>query len=330
MAKMDRMPDRVDYKWTSGTVPIFVSAKMGPSSLTLSGKLTAVAAGLAATLTLLAGLGRMAVASSPSSPRQAFGSTSEATTSDAARRDAMRSIPFDKLSPKARAKIDAVLSNVTLFRRMPVRVVDCDPDFYLFLVRHPDVVVNIWELFKISQLKLRESGDGRYCVDETAGTTASVAFVYASRDVHVIYGEGEYQGPLLARPAKGRGVLVLKTGYVREANGRCYIASRLDSFLSIEPLGAELVTKTVSPLLGKTIDNNFVQTVAFIGSLSRTAEVNSRGVQRLAGKLTHVEPDVRHKFAELAAAMPKKPAKPSVEKTPVAESASRLGERLER
>ena len=105
---------------------------------------------------------------------------------------------------------------------------------------------------------------------------------------------------------KGRGVLVLKTGYVRETNGRYYVTSRMDSFLSIEPAGAELVTKTVSPVLGKTVDNNFVQTLAFVGSLSRTAEVNSRGVQRLGEQLTHVQPDVREQFVELAAAMPEK------------------------
>ena len=83
---------------------------------------------------------------------------------------------------------------------------------------------------------------------------------------------------------RGRGVLVLKCGYVRQSNGRYLVTSRLDSFLTIEPAAAELIGKTVSPLMGKTADNNFVQTVGFLGSLSRTAEVNSRGVQRLAGQ----------------------------------------------
>ena len=62
----------------------------------------------------------------------------------------------------------------------------------------------------------------------------------------------------------------------------------MDCFLNIEPGGAELWTKTVSPLVGKTVDNNFMQTLAFVSSLSRTAEVNDRGVQRLAMQLKHV------------------------------------------
>ena len=86
---------------------------------------------------------------------------------------------------------------------------------YLFLVRHPDVVVNIWELFRISRLQFRQTGEKRFQVVEPAGTTASVEYLYRSHDTHVIYGEGVYEGTPLGRPVKGRGLLVLKSGYVR-------------------------------------------------------------------------------------------------------------------
>ena len=222
-----------------------------------------VAAGLAALLALLAGLRSAGRGIAAVMPHRSSRSLAGGHHERCARRDAMRSIPFDKLSAEDRAKVESVLSNISVFRRLPTRVVDCDPDLYLFLVRHPDVVVNIWEVFRISRLKLREIGDGQFQVTESAGATATFEFVYQSHDMHVIYGEGVYQGPLLSRPVKGSGVLVLKTGYVRETNGRYYVTSRLDSFLSIEPAAAELVTKTVSPVLGKTVDNNFVQTLAF-------------------------------------------------------------------
>jgi hypothetical protein len=227
----------------------------------------------------------------------------EASTSDASRHDAIRSIPLERLSGEDRGKVESVLSNVSIFRRMPVRVVDCDPDMYLFLVRHPDVVVNIWEVMKVSRLQLRQIDENQFQLTEPAGAVAKFRYVYSSHDIHVLYGEGKYEGPLMSRPVTGRGVLVLKCGYVRETNGRYYVTCRLDSFLTIEPAGAELLGKTVSPLMGRTVDNNFVQTMAFVGSLSRTAEVNGRGVQRLATQLTHVQPDVRTQFGELAAKM---------------------------
>jgi hypothetical protein len=231
-----------------------------------------------------------------------------ASTSDATRREAVQAIPLDKLLPDDRAKVESVLSNVSIFRRLPTKVVDCDPDLYLFLVRHPDIVINIWEIMKVSQLQLRQIDENQFQLSEPGGTMAQFAFVYRNHNTHVLYGEGTYEGPLLGRPVKGRGVLVLKCGYVRDTNGRYYITSRVDSFLTIEPAGAELFTKTVSPLMGKTADNNFIQTVSFVSSLSRTAETNSRGVQRLASRLGNVQPEVRARFAEVAAEVAQKSA----------------------
>ncbi len=225
----------------------------------------------------------------------------KATTSKAARQNAMDSIPWDKLDAESQAKVKSVLSDVSIFRRLPIRVVDCDPNLYLFLVRHPDVVVNIWEVLKISSLKLRQIQPGTYRVAESAGTLATVQFLHQSPDIHIIYGEGSYDGPLLARPVKGRCLIVIKSGYVCETNGRHYVTTRLDTFVSVENEGVELLAKAIQPLIGKTADNNFVQSVAFMGSLSRTAEVNLRGVMRLTSRLSHVTPENRRSLAKLAA-----------------------------
>jgi hypothetical protein len=281
-----------------------------------------VAAGLAAAIALLSAAFRPAAASPPATPYGAHSSLLEANTSEAAHRDALRSIPLDKLAAEDRAKVEAVLANVSLFRRLPIKVIDCDPDMYLFLVRHPDVVVNIWEVFKISRLQFRQTGEGRFHVTEPSGVTASVRFVHNSHDTHVVYGEGVYQGGgPLARPVKGRGVLVLKTGYVRETNDRYYVTSRMDCFLTVEPAGAEFLTKTVAPLVGRTMDNNFVLTLAFVGSLSRTAELNGRGVRRLAAQLARVEPEVREQFSDLAGKL--------ATRKPAAEEAARTSRRAE-
>jgi len=221
-------------------------------------------------------------------------------TSAAARQSAIQSIPFERLDADARAKVRAVLSDASLFRRMPVKVVDCDPDLYLFLVQHPDVVVNIWEVLRISQLQLKQIEGRRYQVIEPAGTEGTVEFLYDSHDTHLIYGEGNYDGPMFVRPVRGKTLAVLKTGYVREPNGRYYITSRLDVFLSIDHLPAELLSKAVHPLLGKVADMNFLQSLAFVGSLSRTAEVKHQSVQRLAAHLNNVDPALRGRLAELA------------------------------
>ena len=57
---------------------------------------------------------------------------SQAQTSEAVKQSAIQMLPLDKLDAEGRAKVRNVLSNITIFRRLPVRVVDCDPDLYLF------------------------------------------------------------------------------------------------------------------------------------------------------------------------------------------------------
>ncbi len=222
------------------------------------------------------------------------------SVSKASRESALRAIPFDKLDADSRRRVQSVVADVTIFRRMPVRVIQCDPELYQFLMEHPDVVVNIWQVLRLSQISLHQMAPNTYRLSDAAGTEGVVRLVYTSDDTHLMYAEGTYSGPLTAKPVRGQAVLLLKTGYVHEADGRCYITTRLDTFTQVEPGGVELLTKVFQPLLGKIADVNFLQTAAFVGSLSRTAELNSSGVRRLASRLTEVQPEVRDQFAVLA------------------------------
>ncbi len=223
----------------------------------------------------------------------------EATGSTAARKSAIQSIPYDKLDADARTKINSVLNNVTVFRRLPTRVVNCDPDLYLFMVRHPDVVVNIWEVLGVGQLQLRQTAVDTFRIVETEGTTTTLEYLYHGRDMHIVYGEWTYTGPLLARKISGRCLAILKTAYMRDAEGHYYITSRMDGFLDVESGAADMLARTLQPLVTKNVDNNFIQTVSFIGSLSKTSEVNSKGMQRLAGRLTHVQAETRQQLTDV-------------------------------
>ncbi len=223
-----------------------------------------------------------------------------ATTSKVARENAVRSIPYDQLDVQARAKVDSVLARTSLFRRLPIRVIPCNPELYLLMLHHPDVMTNIWQVLGVSQMVMEQIGADTYRVNDGAGTRGTVQFLYRSHDTQVVYLDGSYNGPPFPRPVEGRGVLVVKSGYVQETDGRCYVTTRLDAFVAVEPGAVDLITRTLQPLLGKNADSNFTQTVGFMASLSRTAEVNNPGMQRLANKLTRVQPEVRQQFAELS------------------------------
>ena len=234
--------------------------------------------------------------------------TIQGTSSAAVRRSAVQSIPFDQLDADSREKVNSVLSSVSIYRRLPVRAVNCDPDLYLFLMRHPDVVVNIWEILGVSQIQLRQIDIDSFRIVESEGTTATLEYVYHSRDMQVVYGKWMYTGPLLARKVTGSCVAVLKTGYSKGSDGKYLITSRMDGFLSVDSGGAEMLARALQPLVVKNVDSNFIQTIAFLGSMSKTAEVNLGGMQRLAGRLTHVQPETRQQLSSVVASVAQRAA----------------------
>jgi hypothetical protein len=238
-----------------------------------------------------------------SAPANGSPEATQGTSSNAARKTAVQSIPMDKLPPDVRDKVNSVLSNVSIYRRLPVRMVTCDPEMYQFLVRHPDVVVNIWEILGVSQLQLRQTDIDTFRIAESEGTAATLEYIYHSRDLQILHGKWTYTGPLLARKITGSCLATLKTAYSKDADGKYYITSRMDGFLSVDSGGAEMLARALQPLVVKNIDNNFIQTVAFLGSMSKTAEVNLPGMQRLAGRLSHVQPETRQQLCDVVSSV---------------------------
>ena len=226
--------------------------------------------------------------------------SSSATTSSKARIEAIRGIPLQRIAPEYRRQVKQVLDDTSLYRRLPVQVIPCDPDMYLFMVRHPEVMVGIWEVMNISNVALERTGPDTFRASDNDGTLCRVKYCYSDPETQVIYAEGSYSGSLFKRPVRARCVLLLKSGYVQETDGRYYITSRMDTFIEIDHAGVELLARTLQMLVHRAAEYNFVETAAFLGTVSRTAEANPHGMQRLAGKLTGLEPEVRGQFAEIS------------------------------
>ncbi len=231
-----------------------------------------------------------------------------ATSSRAAREEALRSIPYNKLTPEGQAKAGAVLANISMFRRMPAQVTRCDPELYLFMVDHPDVTVNLWQVLDVTTIQLQQTGAQTYRANDGQGTKGEVEFLHRSQDVHLVYASGTYEGPLFQNPVRGSCLLLLKTGYRRDADGQHYVTSQLDIFFNLEHVGLDLLTKTFHPLVGKAADYNFVESANFLATLNRTGESKPAAMQQLAGKLTKVHPQHRDEFAQLMATLPQKAA----------------------
>ncbi len=232
--------------------------------------------------------------------RAADPNAGKASSSRAARDEAVQLIPMDKLSREMRSRVTSVINNTSIYRRLPTQTIDCDPELFEFLVLNPEVVVDIWRVMGITSMTLDRKSTEAFRASDGQGTIGNVEFAFRSPELHVVYSEGMYDGPMYPVKLRGECVMVMKTTHVREQNGRPHVVNRLDAFLRIDNIGVELIARTLQPLLGKTADHNFSETSAFVGTLSHTAEANPAGVARLAQRLPHIDPQTRDRFAELA------------------------------
>jgi hypothetical protein len=231
-------------------------------------------------------------------------SGSDATSSRAARDEAVRAVPWKLMSPANRQTAQTVINNTSIYRRLPTRIIDCDPDLFTFLLQRPEVVIDTWRVMGISQVALDRSPDGSYRGTDGAGTTGTVRYLFSNwgegaHNTAVVYADGAYQGPPFPTALKAQTIMLIRSGAVRETNGRHYITVKMDSFVRVENLGVEIVAKTVQPWIAKTADQNLIETLTFVSNFSRTAEKNPQGMKRLASRLNTLDEPTRNELVTL-------------------------------
>mgnify|MGYP003335718734 FL=1 len=205
----------------------------------------------------------------------------EGSSSREARSIAIQGLPFSQLTPEANQRIRAVVDDASYFRRMPTQTVECDAAMYQFLVRHPEVVVNIWDLMGITKVTLSRIGEYQLTGSDGAGTTCKMDLVYGSDTLHIYQSQGNYEGNLWPRELRGHCVVALHNRAVKLPDGRPGMVAWMDAFMRLENAGADLVVKALGPLVGKTADQNFVECAGFFSQISQTARANPVGLQQI-------------------------------------------------
>ena len=147
------------------------------------------------------------------------------------RMQAMQLIPFHQLNQATKDKLNSVLNQPSIYRRLPISTINSDPDYFRFLVRYPEVMVDIWQLMGVTRMSTQRTGPYTIDCDDGVGTLSTMELVYGSDNLHVFYGTGSYEGPVLRKKLYGSCVLILKTGFARGAEGKPIATNQLDVFL---------------------------------------------------------------------------------------------------
>lgn len=233
--------------------------------------------------------------------RDAAAQETSGTGSRQARQQAIAAIPFDQLTPETRNRLSPILNKPSIYRRLPVTSINVDPDMFLFLVRQPEVLVNIWQLMGVTQMNVERTGPFEFISNDGAGAVSNVELVYGTSNLNIYYADGTYSGSMLRRKLNGRAVMILRTGYRTGKNGQPTATNSLDVFLKVENVTVNLIAKTLNPIIGPTADHNFTESLQFVQRLNETTEKNGIGVQRMANRLTGITDSVREQFIQVAA-----------------------------
>jgi hypothetical protein len=209
------------------------------------------------------------------------------------------SLPLQRLTPDAQQRILSVATSPTLYRRLPAQAIACDREMFLFLARNPEVLVGIWDLMGITKVQATRTGPYQFDAVDGSGTTCHIDLVYGDPSMHIYVADGSYDGKLVAAPIRGRGVFVLRSSYAEGAQGQTTVTGTIDCFVQIENLGADLIARTLSGLIGRSADHNFIETARFMAQVSQASELNAPAMIDVATRMPQVNESTRREFIRL-------------------------------
>ena len=217
------------------------------------------------------------------------------------RKQAINDLALGDLSPEATAKVNGILSNVAMFRRLPTLSIEVDPDVYGYFLSNPDVAVATWRAMEISKFQLTEIEPQCFDADAGDGSVGHIEILRQSPSETLIHCDGAFKSPLLPRPIIARAVMRLQTAFTKEADGRVIGTHTGDVFVEFPSQAVETVAKVISPVSHSIADRNFKQITLFAHLMTQAMAKHPGWVELIGNKLDGVTPQQRLQFMEVSA-----------------------------
>ncbi|MCX7423193.1 MAG: hypothetical protein NT013_27160 [Planctomycetia bacterium] len=226
---------------------------------------------------------------------------STGNSSAAARKKAIADIPVEKVTADLRPKVEEVLKNVSLFRRMPTLSFASDPDVYHFFITHPDVAVSIWRVMEISTFEMWQVGALSYEADSHDGSLGVIEVLHSAPERHLVLCEGSFKSPILPKPIKARALLHLQPTFRKGDDGQTVVSHTIDMFVSFPSQPVDITAKLISPVSHAMADRNFREVSTWCAMMSMAMCQQPGWVEQLAQKMEGVLDVRRTQLLRLAA-----------------------------
>lgn len=207
--------------------------------------------------------------------------------------EALSKLPWDLFPAETRERLEKLATRPTMYRRLPMAGCRCNPELFDFFLTYPQTIVELWRSMGYEEITMAEIGRGQYTISEKGGSKGTLTILYQTSELAVAHVTGVYRGAGLIRPVEGEALVVLQTRYTEDASLTPLVICRLDAFIDIKNPGVDLLARTFTQALGKIADSNFQQTLAFIDSVSQTAEQDPQQFAGVVAQLRRLPTDAR-------------------------------------
>jgi len=214
--------------------------------------------------------------------------TQEGSSSRSDREEAIRQIPFQKLTAEQQREVRSIITSTDLFRRLPTMQFEVEPRVYRYFVHHPDVVVSMWRALNVSKYQMKQTGARDYEADSGDGTLGVLEVLYRDENHQLVLCHGEMTSPILKRKIRSKAILHLVNVYSTDRNGRPFVTHRVDMFVTFPNQGFGAAAKLTKPFSSVIIDRNFREVSLFVQMMSLAMMHQPDWVEKLTGQLEGV------------------------------------------
>ncbi len=215
------------------------------------------------------------------------------TSSKASRKAAVNALPLDRMSAEYRQRVTQIVNNTSIFRELPTLQFDIDPRVYKFFMEHPEVAVSIWQVMKISDFKMKETGPDTYETDDAEGTRGQIEVAYRSPTEAVVLCDGNYKSALLPTAVKASGVLHVTVEFGQHPDGTPCVTHRARLFVYFPSQTIETVARLMSPVSNAIIDQNFREVSLFLYMMSTAMSRQPGWVESVSQRMENVSDERR-------------------------------------
>ncbi len=225
---------------------------------------------------------------------------SSGSSLSAARKKALAELPLNKVAADLRPKLDDIVKNISLFRRMPTLRFTTDPDVYQFFIAHPDAAASSWRVMEISTFELNHVGPANYEADSHDGSTGTVEVLHSSPERQLVLCVGSFKSPLLLRPIKANALLHLQPVFHKSADGQTIVTHSLDMFVSFPSQPIDITAKLISPVSHSMADRNFREVSMWVAMMNVAMSQQPEWIDQVARQMQGVSEQRRVQLLKLA------------------------------